>query len=630
MKKGVHTFEVFLTSNCVSAEVWERLLFLISKYVGRFSKWTIYVKIDLNEVRYFVETHVDLPATCGELKDFLLAKVDNFSKVKAKFGLLYVPKENKNFLDIYEENEIRYSRKLRNIEISIIAFKKDDLISKVKYYFETNRNIIKRVDFFSPIDVLLSIDFSSYNRFFYKKPSKYLNIQKSLHLLKSDKNNSILKIDTFPYLQGDFYLNQNNYNFDKHSIVIGASGTGKSKLISLLIDNIEFNTDYRLKYKVIVIDPHADLENDIGGLPSTTVLNFKSLENSADLFTNSNNDIISSTELILSILKTLIADRYNSKLERMLRYSIYLLLTKKAFTFLNMRKLIIDTEYRNLLVKELERMLPTGVVEFFLTEFNDLKTKSFDEAISPIISFIDQMQLIPVFNSNARIPNVNDFIENNFLTIFSLDRNSLGEKVVKTIVGLVMQQILQIVQTKTIKEHIILVIDEVSVVENPIISRFLSEARKYGVSVILGGQYFNQISDDLKDSIFANVINYYIFRVSRLDATVLEENVMMNLAVDNSKENRIKILTDLNDRECIARLSSRGMLIPAFKAKTVEFASKPRKIIKKLEPATASVKNFIKSIDINKEKQPFTIGNVDSLRELMISQSSSRKKVEDK
>ena len=70
---------------------------------------------------------------------------------------------------------------------------------------------------------------------------------------------------------------------------------------------------------------------------------------------------------------------------------------------------------------------------------------------------------------------------------------TLGLNITKTIAGFAMQQILQLVQAHKFDEHIILVIDEVSIIENPIISRFLSEARKYNLSLILAGQYFEQI-----------------------------------------------------------------------------------------------------------------------------------------
>ena len=420
-------------------------------------------------------------------------------------------------------------------------------------------------------------------------------------------------------MQGDFYLNQNNYNFDKHSVIFGSSGSGKSKFISLLINNIYRNNDLRTKYKVVVIDPHAALENDIGGV--SKVIDFKSKFDSMDLFINKKEDVVASTELLLELLKSLIADQYNSKLERVLRHSIHVLLTNETFNFSSLRKLLLDLDYRNSLLKELKYELPVSVIDFFLSDFNELKTKSYGEAISPIIGFIDEMEMIPVFNGQNNVSNLKDTINDNFLTLFSLDRTKLGDKVTKTISGLIMQQLLTIIQSRDINEHIIFIVDEISVVENPIISRFLSEARKYNLSLILAGQYFEQISDDLKNAIFANVINYYIFRVSKLDANILVENFNMKIPLDDSKENKIKLLTGLNNRECIVRINSNGSLLPAFKAYNLDYHSIPR-VKKNIQ------ENNCNDNDNNKEVSNFKIDDTVNLKNILITNSSCRKVVE--
>lgn len=318
----------------------------------------------------------------------------------------------------------------------------------------------------------------------------------------NDANNAILKVDTFPYLAGDYYLSQSNYDFDKHSIIIGSSGTGKSKLVSSIISNISHISNNISNYKFVVIDPHAAIEQDIGGLDRTKIIDFKSLESSSDLFMNSSKkDILSSTELIISLFKTIMDSSYNSKLERVLRHCIYILMEDQNLNFENLKKIIIDMEYRNNLINRLQEQLPESIVNFFLTDFNDLKSKSYEEAISPIIAFIDEMELLPAFQMEGKKPQLKDIIKDNFLTIFSLDQNTLGTKVTKTVSGLVMQQILELIQGYTYDEHIVLVIDEVALVENPILSRFLSEARKYNLSLIMIQQYFNQISEDVKSNL---------------------------------------------------------------------------------------------------------------------------------
>ena len=328
--------------------------------------------------------------------------------------------------------------------------------------------------------------------------------------------------------------------------------------------------------------------------------------------------------MLLDLFKSLIADQYNSKLERVLRHSIHLLLTDESFNFSNLRKLILDLEYRNNLIKKLKYTLPISVIDFFLSDYNDLKTKSYGEAISPIISFIDEMEMIPVFNADQNTENLKNSIHNNFLTLFSLDRTKLGDKVTKTISGLIMQQLLTIIQKQEIDEHIIFIIDEVAIVENPILSRYLSEARKYNLSLILAGQYFNQISNELKNSIFANVINYFIFRVSKMDANVLVDNFNMKIPLDDSRDRKIKLLTELQARECIVRIDANGILLPAFKASTLNYTSIPRVERIELEDNNINTDNYS-----NKSKANFSLNCNISLKDILISNSSSRKVVKE-
>lgn len=615
------TSEIYLTKKFVSNEEWKELINTVSNYNGLLRRWKIVITNNKNQIRYFIKTKCSLPATINNLSSFLLKPVKEINLPKQNYTLFSLPKVGSSIIDLINYSEIRNKGTLKYLEISFLKLYRDKIKSKITFYLE-KKGIIKKYNVIFAIPTsILSADFEGNKRYFYKSSPKYLEINKILHLLNTDFNNALLSIDTFPYLQGNFYLNQNNFSFDKHSIIMGASGCGKSKFISLLINNINKNESIKQKYKVVVIDPHAALEIDIGGIGK--VIDFKSNLDSIDLFINNSDDIVSSTELLLDLLKSLIANQYNSKLERVLRHSIHLLLTDESFNFRNLRKIILDLEYRNNLIKKLKYNLPVSVIDFFLSDFNDLKTKSYGEAISPIIGFIDEMEMIPVFNSEQNSENLKNTIHDNFLILFSLDRTKLGDKVTKTISGLIMQQLLTIVQKQEIDEHIIFIIDEVAVVENPILSRYLSEARKYNLSLILAGQYFNQISDELKNSIFANVINYFIFRVSKLDANVLVDNFNMKIPLDNSKERKIKLLTELNNRECIVRIDSNGILLPAFKAITLNYKSIPR-----IKSDIKNSNTYINDRNNQKAKsQAFKLNSNVSLKDILVSNSSSRKVV---
>ena len=609
--------EIYLTKKEISKNDWAELIKSISHYNGIFQTWKLIITNDKNLIRYFVQSKCSLPATLNNLNSFLLKKseINDINYQKRKF---YLTRFYDSLIDIINNTEIKNKGTVDRLEIMFRKITPNKIRSKIYIYLRKS-NISYKYRILGAIPInLLSLDFEGNKRYFYKSAPKYLDINKCLHLLNSDSSSALLKVDTFPYLQGDFYLNQTSYNFDKHSIILGSSGSGKSKFISSIISNINNNCNLKAKYKVVVIDPHAALENDIGGF--SRVIDFKNTIDSIDLFINNSDDVIAANELLLELFKSLIADQYNSKLERVLRHAIHLLLTDESFNFQNLRNLLLNLEYRTNLIKKHQNNIPISVIDFFLTDFNDLKTKSYGEAISPIIGFIDEMEMLPVFNKNENFANLKNTIHDNFLTLFSLDRTKLGDKVTKTIAGLVMQQLLTIIQSYTINEHIIFVVDEVSVIENPILARFLSEARKYNLSLILAGQYFSQISEQLRNAIFANIVNYYIFRISQMDANILVDNFDMKIPLEDTKDRKIKLLTELNNRECIVRIDANGILLPAFKGSTLDYQSIPRI---KINNSNAIINNEC----LPKFENKFQIDNTINLKDILLTTSSGRKDV---
>ena len=121
-------------------------------------------------------------------------------------------------------------------------------------------------------------------------------------------------------------------------------------------------------------------------------------------------------------------------------------------------------------------------------------------------------------------------------------------------------------------------------------------------------------------------MNYYSFRISREDAMILNNQLQMEMAVKNTYHNRIKLLTEIPNRDCIVRISKNGVLIPAFRARTLDF-----------KPIPKNKNQILMKIENTKEKRRtkilnsigFKIGNDNSLdlKKLMESQSTSRRKI---
>lgn len=617
-------YEIYLTEDFVKDTVWLKLFLRVGRLNGIFRKFKIKVKIENQLVRYFLEVNKEIPSILSDLPEFILKEI-NEEEFKMKFLKTFgiMTKRENNIIDLYDKFESKKQVKLKEAIISFRLINFHNYFSKTLVKFETqNKEMRFKKMLFNLPHKFFAIDFSEHSRFLYiQNKGRYLNLEKSMYLFENTMKDSILEVDTFPYLQTKSYLNLCNFDFDKHSLVVGGSGTGKSKMICSIISKILSNPEYKMKYKIVVIDPHSSMENDIGGLPKTSIFNFKTARKSINLFSNSNEDILGSSELMLSLFKNLIQDNYNSKLERVLRHSISTLLYNKMLSFANLRNFILNIEYRNKLLRN--ENIPVSIKEFFMQEFNELKTKSYQEAISPIVSFIDEVQILPAFSSsNENLIDLKEVIKNNSLSIFSLNIEALGERTTNTIVSLIMSQMLELIQNYTFEEHIIFVIDEVAIIENIVIKRFLSEARKYNLSLILAQQYFNQISTELQKAIFANCSNYYAFRVSREDAIILSGNLSMDIAVRNSHFARVRMITELANRECIVKLTSRDRIIPAFKCRTQDLISVPPP--KEVEEEVINLPNLPK-----KPKNKFIVNTKITLKELMKTQSTGRRKITD-
>lgn len=586
MGTGNYTAEIYLSTNEATKEHWQKFYLSILQYTGAFIKFELIVTCQENLVRYFVRSDKDLSVISNSIDNLILRPIARHEQpiipnaLKTERLIQFV--SDGNILDLKEKLLIKRNVDLQYCVFTIRPINIEKAGVKVSLYLKKADNsygkATKRMLFFPAR--LLEINFESNTRYLNKTPPKYLNIEKSLHLLTPDKNQAIFEVDTFPYFSRPYYLNIGSYDFDKHSFIIGATGSGKSKLISLYVDRL-YKTFLKDSCRIIIIDPHASLHNDVGHIADSKVVNFNS--ESTQLFSDDTSDITAATELTATLFSSLLHDQFNARLDRTLRFSLFVLFTAQNMSLDNLKRFLTDTELRSQILEHVVGYIPQNIVQYFGTDFNEIRTKYYNEALMPIISLVDEMQLQPALINGGDV-SLTKTIQENFLTVFSLNKVSMGEKTVRTVAGLLIQQIFLLAQARVFGQKIILIIDEVSVIQNPALSSILAEARKFNLTIILTQQYFGQIEKSLQDAIFANVYNYYVFKVSEEDARALEGNLNIELPktissneVSNSKEDvtaKVKIMTELNPRECLVRLSAKGTINPALKVKTVE-APKP-------------------------------------------------------
>lgn len=575
--RSIHHFELFILADDLTPAHWDKLCHAVKHHNGLFRSFQITFRCTDNVVRLFVSSQQDLSALSNSIDDMVLQPVEA-SELQAphaskREALVSLPTGG-NLLDMREHFVIKKGKTLQYAVLNVGALG----TVKVSLFFQardgqwsSTTKYLKRF----PAH-LLAINFVGNTRYLKKRAPTYLDIEKSLSMLTSDRTGALFSVDTFPYFANQYYLGLNGYEFDKHSFIIGSSGSGKSKLIELLIDRLQ-GTFSAMDYRVVVIDPHASLEQDLQHLPSTKVINFSG--ETAQLFPRATADISAATELTTTLLMSLMSHTPSPRLERVLRFSLYVLFTGQCMSLPMLKAFLTEIDTRNELLQHVRGYVPDNLILFFGSEFNEIRTQYYSEAVSPITALIEEMQLQPALLGEADL-SLAKTIQDNFLSVFSLNKVSMGEKVVKTVAGLLIQQIFLLAQARMFGQKVILVVDEVSVVQNPALASILAEARKFNLTVILSQQYFGQIEKNLQNAILSNVLNYYIFRVSEEDARALEANITMELpkeVIQNAASRglresdvRAKLMTDLHPRECLVRLASNGHILPAVRARTMD------------------------------------------------------------
>ena len=621
-------YEIILSKDEIEQSDWEELFMEVSKINGLMNTWRFYVIIEKNVFRYFVESDYDLPPILSFSDGFFLKEENNCVRVKKLFyKLYYVTNAEEKISDIYDINESKHNQILKQVEIKVKLITPTRYFTKTFLYLYKGNKLKKFKTLLFISTTQLAENFSENTRFICKKTSrKYLEISKCVEVFSEQKqSNTLLQIDGFPYYRNNYYLNMDKFDFDKHSLIVGASGCGKTKFIATFINNIYAN--YKDDYKIIMIDPHGAIIDELQNMKDMRLVDMKTQSTSIDLMLNSRELCNTNTEILIEIFKDLFGKEYNSKLERVLRHSIYLLLKLEMLTFSNLRRLITQVEYRNRIIRNANNV-EVHVKEFFAVDFNELKNQFYSEAISPIVSLIDEIQMLPGFSGlegAAITNNINSIVANNFLTLFSLNQSELGDKVVKIISSLAMGEIFQLCQRRSYSQKILLIIDEVAIVQNPILTKLLAEARKYNLSVFVAGQYLYQLKEELRQAIFSNVMNYYCFRIAREDARFMSGTLQMEMAVKNSFFNKIKLLSQLSNRELVIRTSIDGRVIPAFKGRTLDYnveAGQPKEELFETNDFTLKEEpDVIEEFD-------FSIGDVKNVTDIMKNLSTGRKENE--
>jgi len=536
---------------------WERFFEKILKYHYSFE---LFIKKDGNKLEFFIKSNKNIAVLNNQLYPFSLF-IDNetisekmFLNRKTKIGFSFL---NKALFELIEKT------KIDNQDFDIIQIKINKLnpikspnTIKISYL-----NKVKRIVLIRTLSQFLAFDLSnSISVEIDKVKPRLVPLSQSLPLFDEGI------IESYDF-KDDKKFGVKSYDFFRHSLIVGQSGCGKSMLISLLIKNIweNFSDDY----SIVLIDPHESIQNLIDKRIDNKIIDFE--KQSTSLFTSSKSPILS-TELTCDLFSTVIPIKENPGVLRLLKFSLVFLFENNMMNFDNLKKLLTDSLWRK---ENLKKTTNKSILDFFETEYQTIHTSQYSAVVLPILNLISEIDFI---DSNIKTDELADLVNENFLTILPITKNKFGSRTAKIVGGAIIQQVFSLAQDKKFNKKVILIIDEMSIIQNPALTYILSEARKYGLTLILSQQYLYQVTPELLQSMTTNVINYFCFKVNRGDAEIISRNLNMEIEeyfLKNKNDPReemelgTKIITELNPREIIVRIINRDKYCSPFKGRTV-------------------------------------------------------------
>ncbi|RSN76262.1 type IV secretory system conjugative DNA transfer family protein [Candidatus Methanodesulfokora washburnensis] len=318
-----------------------------------------------------------------------------------------------------------------------------------------------------------------------------------------------------------------------HFYVVGASGTGKSKFLEFLI-----RQDIQKGNGFGVIDPHGDLIEDVKGylalaLPREEIEERVVLIDPTDeRYTVAFNPLekiegVSSAEIaaeLVEAFKKIWIDSWGARMEDLLRNTLIALI-EADLTLDNLPRFLIDDDFRD---NVLERVTHPIAKRYF-QRFNALTPKTREEwiesTLNKVNAFLSDDRIREIFSHQKSSFNLREIMDTKKILLVKLDRGRLKENgdllgsLLMTKIRMAAFSRSNIPREKRVPFY--LYIDEFQNFATEEFIDTLSEARKYGLVLILAHQNLSQLPKNLQDSILTNCGIQCYFRVCRRDAEIL-------------------------------------------------------------------------------------------------------------
>ncbi len=316
-----------------------------------------------------------------------------------------------------------------------------------------------------------------------------------------------------------------------HMYVIGKTGTGKSTLLANMLIS-----DIRDGRGVALIDPHGDLAEYVLDFVPRERINDVVYFNPGDLeYPIAFNPLEKAspyahhlvTSGLISVFKKIWPEFWGPRLEHILRHSIFTLLEYPGATLLDLPRLLTNKDFRCFVLK---RVTNQQIREFWYSEFEKYSAYMKSEATSPILNkvgqFLTSLPLRNIVSQRENTFNIREVMDNRKILIANLSKGKIGEDNCALLGAMLVTKIQLAALSRADspegkRRFFYLYVDEVHNFFTTSFADILSEARKYGLSLVLAHQYMEQLDEKMRAAILGNVGTLISFRVGAEDAKYL-------------------------------------------------------------------------------------------------------------
>ncbi len=362
-----------------------------------------------------------------------------------------------------------------------------------------------------------------------------------------------------------------------HFLTTGRTGTGKSSLLlNKLVQDIQAGRGVGL------IDPHGDLaEAVLPFIPQSrrkhlvyinpTDLDYPVALNLLGQVKENERHLVA--ENLLSIFQKIWHDSWGPRMAYLLRNTLLALLENPGSTLLTIPRLLTDEKYRLRLVNNINDPF---VRHYWEKEFAAFPERMRTEVISPVQNkigaYLSNRPLRNILGQSSSTIHFDNIINQKSILIVNLAKGRLGEEAANLlgcfiVSGLQQAAMARANQPEHQRRDFYLYIDEFQNFTTDAFAGALSEIRKYRLSFILAHQYLDQLTDNIRNSVLANIGTLVLFRLGAEDAETFGKEFGQDWPITN--------LVNLNPYEIYTKLMHNGTVQKPYQGVTIPPPTSP-------------------------------------------------------